>query len=337
MKGEWYMKSKKFSKFISYVTLVAFLFQMLSINAYAIELITNIDSNKTLSEQESICIDYNNLIEVEQDIINDTEALSETNEDEIIWPEIFLEITDTSNQTITNSVYCVDDNNQDILEYGIVYSYDYEYPSFSVNQGCIKIGEGSFDSFNYELETEQSVFIRAYAIYDENKVCYSNQVQNYNNDDQLDLMVNSLGACNFLEPVNKGQVIHKDSGDDLDKLVVGFVYTAGLLEVDLNVDRLPEESAYLVLKGNFGGFADLRFNGVGLGYVNTNILSEYFAFKIPLENIVTGNNKIQMWVYALGWGYIDSATLIFDGGDQSKGKIEKIEFEDWNISNSLSI
>ncbi len=137
------------------------------------------------------------------------------------------------------------------------------------------------------------------------------------------------------EPV--GATYFKDTGDDLDKLRIAAIYNYGYLKIELDVDSLPSDSSYLVLRGAFGGFAHLAFNGNNMGYVGSGLNNLYYAFELPNDYVKQGNNTIEFFVYGMAWAKVDSVSIVVDGGNKTNGQIKNIRFEDWSMTYNSKI
>ena len=281
----------------------------------------------------------NDVIEAELYLMENYTSMNEKDVAELIWPEIELNEIEMDRESGGLKLYAelIEDYDKEIKSYGYVWSYDYEEPTVSKNEGFIEIGKGAeFNSFEHIIDSGRTVYIRAYTIYNGNYVGYSNQRQYSVENISMFTMMRSF-AFESPKEFSTGKTYFKDTGDDLDKLRIAVGPKFGCLKIDLDIDELPTESAYLVLRGKFGGFAHLNVNGRFMGYIGASLSNEYYAIKLHNDFIKEGKNTIEMYVYGLAWAKLDSISVVVDGGDKSKGEISKIGFDDWNITYNSNI
>ncbi|WP_156456501.1 tandem-95 repeat protein, partial [Abyssisolibacter fermentans] len=276
---------------------------------------------------------YDNLLDAQVYFMDNYTSLSEQDVVDLLWPEIELSDIefDVASGKLKLHTDLIEDYDKEIKAYGYVWSYNYEEPTVLKNEGSVEMGQGEqFVSFEHFIDSDRTVYVRAYTIYDANYVGYSNQKQYSVQNKRMNTMMKSL-AFELPKELNTGKTYFKDTGDDLDKLGIAVGTRCGCLKANLDIDTLPTESAYLVLRGKFGGFAELSFNGNFLGYIGASFSNEYYGMKISNNFIKQGKNTIEMYVYGVAWAKIDSISIVVDGGDVTKGEISKLGFDDWSI------
>lgn len=287
-----------------------------------------------VTSKEAIVIE--DLIDAEIHLIENYENMDEQDVYALIWPEIELETIELNGKTgeLDLRTELMENYGKNIQSYGYVWSYDYEVPTLFDNEGVIEIGNNADVScFTHSIKIEGTVYVRAYVIYDDQYVGYSNQRQ-YTYEEPT--LFRSFSFLRMSSPL-LGKTYFKDTGEDLDKLKIAVLANAGYLKIDLDVDAVPTESAYLVLRGKFGGTAHLELNKRFLGYVGAGTNNEYYALELSNDWVKEGRNTIEMYVYGIAWAKIDAVSLVIDGGDTSKGQITNIGFEDWSIKYNSSI